>query len=106
MDVALFISPTTTASISQLFLMDTEQSKRQRSHSISTQIVSFPSADREIFRAADSLFRIVGGESYEASKGHREREEDLRGSVQPNLWRLQDFPLREAWKQHIRTRRL
>lgn len=37
---------------------------------------------------------IIAGESYETSKGHRKREEDLGGGVQPHLRVLQCLPLK------------
>lgn len=82
-DVALFIIPIRIASLSQLFLMDTEQQKK--SH---TNHHNFTEGVKESLPLC-----IIAGESYETSKGDREGEEDLGGSVQPHLRVLQYLPL-------------
>jgi len=44
---------------------------------------------------------VIAGERYETSECQRKGEEDLRGSIQPHLWVLQDLPLEQEVEQHI-----
>ena len=82
--MALFITPTRTASLSQLFLMDKEEE---------TIHTNYPNATEGAQVYQSLPLCIIARESYETSKGHGEGKEDLSGSIQPHLRVLQDLPL-------------